>query len=384
LQLERSDLEYLLPGDLENSPTNDLFVAYQTDQDVNRIGPILLTTPKTYQANEANQMNPNATCWEILTLRLGRYAREYIGKHGAESLTDEMLQREARIILYSEADGWEQTVADNLEWLNLFKKAHGIGVTVPIMGKYNLWWIRRIRLTGFLDYAHHDVYEDLGLHSHSMLDPSFNVNNFTCLDLPEDHPGRASAFECTLSGTLRNLSQTEGFYSSRQSSVGFAPMLSGSSAASPTSLTLQSSLAPRNDSENPVWLEENATSLAALNAQCAAAAKSVYECAEVGLRSFLPLDEQPCPVGAGFSMPALQDNTGATALKSSDFQFPSWDQLPEDFQDPRASADFSSTLPLTSTAASSGDLLGWDNDDMNFTMDIDLDMDLDMSAFETV
>jgi hypothetical protein len=141
LQLERSDLEYLLPGDLENSPTNDLSVAYQNDRDVNRIGPILLTTPKMYQANEANQLNPNATCWEILTLRLGRYAREYINSSldGAASLTDEMLQREARIILYCEADGWEQTVADNAEWLNLFKQAHGIGTTVPITGTYNPW-----------------------------------------------------------------------------------------------------------------------------------------------------------------------------------------------------------------------------------------------------
>jgi hypothetical protein len=143
LQLERSDLEYLLPGDLENSPTNDLFVTYQNDGDVNRIGPILLTTPRTYQANEETQLNPNATCWEILTLRLGRYAREHIAKHGAASLTDEMLQREARIILYSEADGWEQTVADNAEWLNLFKQAHGIGTAIPITGICNPSWHMR-------------------------------------------------------------------------------------------------------------------------------------------------------------------------------------------------------------------------------------------------
>jgi hypothetical protein len=135
LQLESKDLEYLLPGELESSITNDLFVAYQDDRDTNRIGPILLTTPKMYAANESNQVNPNATCWEILTLRLGRYAREHIEKHGSNSVTDEMLQREARVILYSEADGWEQTVADNAEWLNLFKKAHGIGATAPIPGK---------------------------------------------------------------------------------------------------------------------------------------------------------------------------------------------------------------------------------------------------------
>jgi hypothetical protein len=244
------------------------------------------------------------------------------------------------------------------------------------------------RITSFLDYAQHEVYEDLGLHSHSMLDPSFNVNNFACLDLPEDHLDRAKAFEYTLSGTLRNLAETEGFYYSRQSSVVAAQLLSGSSDASPTSLSLQTSLAPIDNLQDATWLDENAASMAALNPQCAAAGESVYECAEVGLRSFLPLDEQACPVSASFSMPALQDNTRATAMDASNFQFPSW---PKDFQDPSASADFCSTMPLTSSAvgmpgleSTSGDLMAWDNDDMNFTMDMDLDMDLDMSAFNMV
>lgn len=134
LRLESRDLEYLIPSRLSSgqSPTNDLFVAYQDDRDMDRIGPIVLTTPSYYSATETTQVNPNATCWEILTLRLGRFAREYIEKHGnASAITDEMLQREARMILYSDADGWEQTAADNPEWLNLFKKAHGIDTSLP-------------------------------------------------------------------------------------------------------------------------------------------------------------------------------------------------------------------------------------------------------------
>jgi hypothetical protein len=83
-------------------------------------------------------VNPNATCWEILTLRLGRYARQHIEKHGANSVTDKMLQDQARVILYEDADGWEQTAADNPEWLNLFKKAHGIDTTAPVTGESNL------------------------------------------------------------------------------------------------------------------------------------------------------------------------------------------------------------------------------------------------------
>jgi hypothetical protein len=138
LQLESRDLEYLLPSTLESSPTNDLFVSYEDNRDSNRIGPILLTTPRHYSASESPQVNPNATCWEILTLRLGRYARQHIEKHGANSVTDKMLQDQARVILYEDADGWEQTAADNPEWLNLFKKAHGIDTTAPVTGESNL------------------------------------------------------------------------------------------------------------------------------------------------------------------------------------------------------------------------------------------------------
>ncbi|KAK8159916.1 hypothetical protein BC567DRAFT_145062, partial [Phyllosticta citribraziliensis] len=66
----------------------------------------------------------SATAWEILTVRLGRYTKMQMS-HGITP-TDNMLQREARRIIYDEDDGWEQTAADNPEWLELFKKAHGI------------------------------------------------------------------------------------------------------------------------------------------------------------------------------------------------------------------------------------------------------------------
>jgi hypothetical protein len=89
---------------------------------VNRLGPIVLANA----SNEASGVHASATCWQILTLRLGRFAREQIEQHGASSITDEMLQKEGRLILYGDADGWETTAADNSEWLNLFKKAHGI------------------------------------------------------------------------------------------------------------------------------------------------------------------------------------------------------------------------------------------------------------------
>ena len=65
-----------------------------------------------------------ATCWEVLTVSLGRYANK-MSSQGI-ILTDEMLQVEARRILYDSDDAWNQTAADNPEWLDLFKKAHGL------------------------------------------------------------------------------------------------------------------------------------------------------------------------------------------------------------------------------------------------------------------
>jgi hypothetical protein len=63
-----------------------------------------------------------STCWEILTVRLGLFVKQAL-QEGA-IITDEMLQRQARLILYESDDTWNQTAADNTEWLELFKKAH--------------------------------------------------------------------------------------------------------------------------------------------------------------------------------------------------------------------------------------------------------------------
>lgn len=67
------------------------------------------------------------TCWEILTVRLGAYAREQMAMGIVP--TDEQLQIQARRIIYEDDDTWNQTAADNQEWLELFKKAHGMPST---------------------------------------------------------------------------------------------------------------------------------------------------------------------------------------------------------------------------------------------------------------
>lgn len=74
-----------------------------------------------------------ATCWEILTTRMGQYVRE-LQMHG-QVVTDAMLQAKGREIIYGSADDeWNQTAADNPEWLCLFKQAHGLASSPEAAG----------------------------------------------------------------------------------------------------------------------------------------------------------------------------------------------------------------------------------------------------------
>ncbi|RAH81632.1 hypothetical protein BO86DRAFT_313539 [Aspergillus japonicus CBS 114.51] len=59
---------------------------------------------------------------QVLTLHLSRFAREQMRKGVVP--TDEMFQRESRRVLYDSDDTWNQTVADNPEWLAAFKGLH--------------------------------------------------------------------------------------------------------------------------------------------------------------------------------------------------------------------------------------------------------------------
>ena len=93
----------------------------------------------------------------------------------------------------------------------------------------------------------------------------------------------------------------------------------------------------------------------------------VYECPTVGLRSFDDLATQPCTAAS---------DAPTTTTTTADFQFPSWDQLPEDLQNPTSSAEY---RHAGISAPSAADTLSmpWD-DTMDFAMDMDMDMDLDL------
>ncbi|KAF1944808.1 hypothetical protein EJ02DRAFT_479592 [Clathrospora elynae] len=378
LTLESKDLEYLIPSLNPVSPTTDLFVAYQDGRDPSTIGPIILTTPKHYSASESPGVRPNSTCWEILTLQLGRFAREYIEKHGVSSLTDEMLQAESRRIQYGDPeDQWNQTSADNVEWLNLFKKAHGINSKAPVTG---------IK-------AHHEVYEDLGIHYTSAVDPSFNVNNFQCVTMP---PNDTLYAQYILSGSVGETPQPRHSSPEHQSSYSLpglsTPPASYAPATSATAEQLLEIYEPISELACPsggdpcfgengemgfatqetglpkkrYWLDKG------LNAQMASVpliteqqGDLVDECPTVGLPSFEPLNEQTC-----------------TEFHPADFQFPSWDQLPEALQDPLSSTDYEAMVPVGTTEVGMSDVectsMPWDDAEMGFAMDMDIDLDLNL------
>ncbi|KAJ5266467.1 hypothetical protein N7478_009275 [Penicillium angulare] len=70
---------------------------------------------------------------DIFTRHLSQYAQRQM-EHGVVP-TDEMFQREARKVLFSSEDAWDQTIADNSDWLSAFRKLHlqptGSSVNIP-------------------------------------------------------------------------------------------------------------------------------------------------------------------------------------------------------------------------------------------------------------
>jgi hypothetical protein len=78
----------------------------------------------TKLSRETNVLAREPTTFEFLTEHLGQFVK--LARETGVTLTDELLQREARCIVYGDDDPWNQTAADNPQWLNLFKQGHSI------------------------------------------------------------------------------------------------------------------------------------------------------------------------------------------------------------------------------------------------------------------
>lgn len=118
LEYSATDLEALIPPLNGEMTLNALFGCHKDPNWVSH------STESTQLPSQLSLPSRNATCWEILTVRLGRFVKEQHAQ--GNTVTDELLQRESRNLLYGDYDPWNQTVADNPEWLALFKKAHGL------------------------------------------------------------------------------------------------------------------------------------------------------------------------------------------------------------------------------------------------------------------
>ncbi|KAK6082530.1 C2H2 type zinc finger domain-containing protein [Seiridium cupressi] len=100
--------------------------------------------PGPYFLNDAN-------CYQRLAKDLGRFAASAMSVHNPNCHipTDEELQHQARWIVYDDDDPWNQTAADNAEWLQRFKRDVGIIESGPGLTVDKLPWNATDGGTGF-------------------------------------------------------------------------------------------------------------------------------------------------------------------------------------------------------------------------------------------
>lgn len=73
-------------------------------------------------------LSSRAATSKAFTDILERHLKHFSDEHAARGVrpTDEMLRRESRRVIYDSDDEWNQTVADNSEWLAQFRKRYGL------------------------------------------------------------------------------------------------------------------------------------------------------------------------------------------------------------------------------------------------------------------
>lgn len=355
LYSQPGDLEAVLPpGTLDNTVL----------EEGKRIG--LYTPRSSGSSNHGSDSNAQsddadtiATCWEILTLRLGRFARQYMEKHQTNTILDSILQSKARCILYGEDDPWHQTAADNPDWLSLFKQAHGIQGT-------------------YASVPAHDALEDLGIRANANLDPSFNVNNFNFVNA---EPGQDAAalrsldFECLLSGTLNM---------SRYGHVSVPPQMPNMLATSSAPLSQLSSMADFTSLGAPITELECPGGLGGLclgeDGEIGLAVPSTGECSRLSLDTLGAAPTHTTPI--------TEQNSTSLQPATSDFGLINWDQMGNDFDIAATTAAMTSDLNATSgidfSAFSTGygmenvPAMRWDDNELTFPMDMDMDMGINM------
>lgn len=89
-----------------------------------------LTFGTSAPASDDYQIAKDSNCWGRLDNELTRYIMQQ--KVAGVIPTDQDLQDKARKIIYDDEDPWNQTPADNKEWLDTLKYQTGIGTQAPV------------------------------------------------------------------------------------------------------------------------------------------------------------------------------------------------------------------------------------------------------------
>ena len=126
-----SESQSVIPFSATNCDVQDHFAQISsrarwdsTEQETNSIvAPVVPSVPlplQTIAPGVAPEQLSSFT--QVLTLHLSRFAQEQMKKGVIPS--DEMFQHESRRLLYDSEDTWNQTIADNTEWMSAFRELH--------------------------------------------------------------------------------------------------------------------------------------------------------------------------------------------------------------------------------------------------------------------
>lgn len=233
--------------------------------------------------------------------------------------------------------------------------------------------------------TYQEIHEDLGL----------NYTAFVSSGLSPTDPNRALAFERSLPSTTRLTSHARSLSSDQQYPLHMPPSLTASPTSS-TSRTTHSGflgihasipeLACRDAPDGRCYGENGETGFAVRRAS---GTKERYWLDDTTahlapLNTILHTESSNTNTNATTTpQSALISSPPAAAKEKLSIHFPTWDQLPVEFQNPTTSADFVSSIPFCAVESSGGDGGGggvaWDGDEgMHFAMDMDMDMDMGM------
>ncbi|KAJ5876302.1 uncharacterized protein N7529_001886 [Penicillium soppii] len=110
----------MVPFSATDSNTRDHFFQISSNAGMKH-GPTETQPLQAFPENFSSQSEISSFT-QVLTMHLSRYAQDQMKKGIVP--TDDMFQQESRRLLYDCEDSWNQTVADNGQWLSAFRRLH--------------------------------------------------------------------------------------------------------------------------------------------------------------------------------------------------------------------------------------------------------------------